>query len=304
MRPLGQTVREDAIFRPEDLDDLDEVIYEAKEDELVARQLVELKQDIDEGAETFSYDRLTRLGSAKIYSYGGADDIPLVDFDMERVTQRIYGIVVGFTTNVQELRAAQRAGRPIDTTRAAVARKAIAEKENDFFFNGDADYNAEGLLNATGIQVYSVPAGDAGGTTWATKTGLEILADIRNARALVAAQPGHEADTLVLPPNQYELLQQPVSATDTRILLAYIESVNWFRRVVKAAELVGAGVGSADSGLVFDSSPEVVALALPMDITRHPSVDMGNLTWKTPLEERCGGAIVRYPLGICRFDGI
>lgn len=294
------------MFRPLDLESIDRTLYEPKYEELTARRMLRLKTDVHPGAETYAYNVMTRSGVAKILA-NNADDIPLVDLDMRREFQRIYSIVTGFRYNVQEMRAAQMTGQPIDSTKAAVARRAVAEKENRLAWIGDADYNIKGLINAVGIQTQSVDAGAGAGTptAWSGKTGEEIVKDVREVRALITVLPGHDNGNLILslPPEQYELLENPYNNFNTNTIKQYIRGQNWFKDIVRAPELRGVGTAGSDSLLVFDSSTDVVELLLPMDMQRHdPEWKFPN--WKFAVEERCGGCVIRYPMAIARGDGI
>lgn len=293
---------EQGIFRPEDLESIDSVLYEPKYEELTARQVLNVKSDVDAGAETYSYNVMTRSGVAKILA-NGADDVPLVDLDMRRVYQRIYSIVTGFTYTIQEQRQALMTNTNVDTAKAAVARRAVAEKENRLAWVGDSSYNIQGLSNAEGIQAEPVEEGAQNSTEWASKTGEEIVADVRVIRSRVNALPGHTADTLALPPDQYEMLEKPYNEYHPRTIMDYLRSQNWFERIVRAPELEGAGEDGTDSLLVMDSSSEVVELLVPMDIMRHDP-EWKFPRWKFAVEERCGGVIIRYPMAIARGDGI
>ena len=291
-------------FRIQDLEAIDSTLYAPKEEELLARTLFNVKTDVDPGAEQYSYDVIKRSGAAKILA-PGADDIPLVEVDMERNTLKIYSIATGFKVSIQEMRQVRlTAGMSIDTTKAGVARRVVAEKENKLAFVGDSNYNISGLLNTTGIQSDLVDNTGTGDTTeWVNKTGLQIIADIRQARAKVDKLPGHTADTLVLPSEHYEMLQIPVSEYDTRPIMDYLMNVGWFSTIEKSDDLVGAGTGDSDSFVVMDTNPEVVELLVPMDITRHEE-EYAFPNMKVPVEERTGGLIIRYPMAICRADGI
>ena len=306
MKDLGSGVtRQDALLTNDDLDAIDNTVYEAKERELTARTMVGLKTDIPEGAETYSYDKVTKKGAAKIFAYG-ADDVPLVDADIDRHHQGIYGIVVGFTIDIQEKRAAKMAGRPVETTKATAARRAISEKENDFFFSGSSEHKAEGLTNVTGIQTFSVPQNSGStSTNWADKTGEEIVEDIRQAKKKVNLKPGMVADTLAIPDDQYEDLDKPFNSDNPQLTIRnYLQNQGWFDRIISVPELAGKGDGGTDCFMVYDSSPDVVEMGLPLDIYRHAPYNKENLSSQVNLEERTAGAIVRYPLGICRADGI
>ncbi|PJH69240.1 major capsid protein, partial [Salmonella enterica subsp. enterica serovar Typhimurium] len=68
------------------------------------------------------------------------------------------------------------------------------------------------------------------------------------------------------------------------------------------SDLEGQGEGGENCFLVFDSSPDVVELLIPMDIRRHTQ-EYKFPNYKIPLEERTGGIIIRYPMAIVRGDG-
>ncbi|WP_156488372.1 DUF2184 domain-containing protein [Fictibacillus phosphorivorans] len=295
--------RVDGMIRPVDLEAIDSKLFEAKKEELKARSIFNVKTDVHEGAETYSYDVIKRSGAAKILA-PGADDIPLVDADMERHTEKIYSIAAAFRISVQEVRQAALSGRPVEATKAETARKAIAEKENRLVWIGDATHNILGVTNAVGIQVMAV-ANNAGGTStkWKDKTGREIVADLRTARKAVNKLPGHTANTLVVTPDAMEELEKEYNEYTGQTVLQYLKSQGWFTTVEFTSDLEKRGVGATDSFLVFDNSPDVVEILIPMDIKRHPEEYKFPNT-KVPLEERTGGAIVRYPMAIVRGDGI
>ncbi len=290
------------LIRPQDLEAIDSVVYEPKKEELIGRTLFNVKSNIPAGAETYSYDVMTRSGSAKILA-AGADDIPLVDADKKRHTVSIYSIAAAIRYSVQELRQAQMASVPIDTAKAIIARRAIAEKENRIIWHGDKDYNIPGVVNATGIQVLAVPAGASVSTKWADKTGREIVADLRKARALINRLPGHEANTLVLTPAGMEALEAEYNANTDKTILEYVRSQNWFANIIATSDLEDQGDGNSDCFLVMDNNPAVLEVLIPMDIYRHPE-EYKFPNYKVPFEERIGGAVVRYPMAIVRGDGI
>lgn len=290
------------LLRPEDLQVIDNKIYEANKEELIARQLISLKTDVPAGAETYAYDMMTRSGAAKILA-NGADDLPMVDADLRRSSVNIYSIATSMSISVQEVRQAAMNSMNIDAAKADICRRAIAEKENQLAFIGDKDYNIQGLTNAEGIQVQAADNGAAGTATWATKTPKEIVKDIRKAKNAVNKLPGHTADTLVLTPEGFEALEEVYNEYSDKTILDFIRSQGWFSRIIQTSDFNGVGLGGTDSFMVFDSSPGVVQLLLPMDIVRHET-EYKFPNHKVPFEERFGGVIVRYPLALVRVDGI
>lgn len=294
--------REDMLIRPQDLEAIDNVVYEPKKEELIGRTLFSVKSDIPAAAEVYGYDVITRSGSAKILA-PGADDVPLVDADKRRHKVDIYSIANAIRYSIQELRQAQMAGVPIDSAKAEIARRAMAEKENRLIWHGDAKYDIPGVLNAEGIQTVAVDAGASTQTEWAEKTGKEIVADLRKARSLVNRLPGHNANTLVLTPAGMEALEMEYNANTDKTVLEFIRSQNWFSNIVATSDLEGQGVGGTDCFLVLDNSPSVIQILITMDIYRHPT-EYKFPNYKVPFEERLGGAVVRYPMAIVRGDGI
>lgn len=296
--------RNDGLITPQDLNAIDKRIYEPNESELKARKVFAVKSDIPAGAETYSYDVITRSGAAKILA-PGASDVPLVDADLKRHTVNIYSIAAAFNISVQEVRQAQMSGRPIEVTKADTVRKAIAQKENQITFNGDEKYNIKGITNATGVQVFAVPQNKGGSSTqWKDKTGEEIINDLVDAKGKVDKLPGHEADTLLLTTDAKLLLQKKVFNEFTKqTALQYLQSEGFFKTIETIEDLTGKGLNDTDCFVVFDSSPSVVELGIPMDITRHPQ-EYAFPNTKVPFEERLAGLIIRYPMAICRADGI
>jgi len=294
--------KQDSLIRPQDLNAIDNTIYEINREELKARTIFNVKSDVPEGAETYSYDVITRSGAAKVLA-PGAEDIPLVDADMERHTEQIYSIAAAFRLSVQELRQAQMSGRPVESTKAATARRAISEKENKIAWTGDKKHNILGVTNAEGIQTMAVNPNKAGDSTkWKDKTGREIVADLRQARTAVNRLPGHTSDTLVVTPDNMSELEKEYNQYTGQTVLQYLNSQSWFSRVEFTSDLEGQGEGGENCFLVFDSSPDVVELLIPMDIRRHTQ-EYKFPNYKIPLEERTGGIIIRYPMAIVRGDG-
>jgi len=298
-----QAYRGDALIRPQDLNAIDKRVYEPHASELKARSIFTVKTDIPAGAKTYSYDVLTRSGAAKILA-PSATDVPLVDADLEEETVKIYSIAAAFNISVQEVREAEMAGRPIDVTKADTVRKAIAEKENQVAFSGDKTHGIKGLTDSVGIQVYATPQNEAGiSTKWKDKTGKEIVADIRKAKNMVNKLNGHEADTLLLTPDSNEELEKTFNEYTQQSVIEYIKSQNWFKRIETINDLAKKGLAGTECFVVLDSSPDVVELGIPLDITRHPQ-EYAFPNTKVPFEERTTGLIIRYPMAICRADGI
>lgn len=301
---LGNRVeRKDEMLLERDLEEIDDVLYEPKEEELIVRTFLSTYTDIPEHAETYMYDRYERQGSAK-RSAAGADDVPYVDNDKERISQKVISIENGFKIEKQELRAARANNRNVDTEKAETARRFVAENENDLVFLGDSNLNVPGLVNADGINTYDVPEdSDADGPAWEFKTGQEIIADIREARAKVNKEDGYSADTLILPSTQYEMLAKPYNDYNSETIMTYLMQQGWFDQILEISYLEGADPdGSNDCGLILDTASSNMQLGLSIDFQREEPYRLPNGSYQVRTEERTCGLILRRPKAVCRFD--
>ena len=287
-----------AMLEARDLEAIDKTVYEAPQEELVARSIFNIKTDVHPGAETYGYYVMTRTGAAKIIA-NGADDIPLVDTDLTRHHQPIYSIVDAITYTVQDIRQAQMTGQSVDTTKVAVARRAIAEKENSIIFVGDEKVNLKGVVNAEGIQVENASK------TFAASTPKEIVDLLRVAKGKITTIPGyrHASLDLLLPPKQYELLDQRYSEYDSRTVLEVLKGHGWFNSIEPVSDLEKQGTSNTDCFIIMDTTPLTCEILITMDITRHQE-EYASMKWKVPFEERCGGAVIKAPYAIVRMDGI
>lgn len=287
-----------ATLEARDLEAIDRVIYEPRREELVARSILNINTDIHPGAETYGYNVLTRSGAAKIIAHG-SDDLPLVDTDLKRYFQPIYTIAAGIRYGLNELRQAQMTGQPVDSTKAATARRAIAEKENSLVWVGDSAVGIKGVAQADGIQVVNSDK------KWKEMTSEEIIEQLRLARSNITVLPGYDASQMVLllPPVQFEELTRRYSDFDSRTLRKVINENEWFTDIKRVADMKGVGSDKTDSLIIMDVSPSTCEILLPMDVVRLQE-EWKYPNWKIPFEERCGGAITRAPYAVVRVDGI
>lgn len=287
-----------ATLEARDLEAIDKVIYQAPQEELVARQLFNIKTDVPAGAETYGYWVMNRSGAAKIIA-NGSDDLPLVDVDLTRYHQPIFSLAAGIRYSVHELRQAQMVGQSADATKAETARRAIAEKENSMIFIGDDKVDLKGVVNATGIHVVNETK------TFANMTSAEIVDSFRKARAKIVTIPGMRTSTLklMIAALPYEELSRRYSDMDPRTILEVIKGHGWFSDILPVYDLAGVGINGTDSYVIMDTATSTCEILLPMDITRHEE-EYKFPNYTVPFEERCGGALIRRPYGIIRVDGI
>lgn len=298
----------ETLFLQRQLESVESTLFETKQRELKYRQYIPVSNRDNPGAETITYRLLTKVGMARVIA-SGADDLPSADAFVQEFTARVKSIGTSFRFTTQELRAAAMNNVSLENTKSAAARRAMHEKEADIAWNGDSVNALVGLLTHPNITSMASPAG-AGGTVWSLKTPDEIIADIGAMVTKVRSQSKgvHEADTLLLPIDQYNLIAQTPRATnsDTTILEFILQNnafglttIDWL-----SVELDLAFTGGTEDGAIcYERSAEVLENRIPMEMMVHPAQPKG-LNFEFPVESRNGGVVVRFPLGIVFMTGI
>ncbi len=308
-----------SILREQDLRQIEQTLYTPKENELVARKILRVNTNYNKFASSVGYHWYSRKGSAKIFASGAsAKDVPFVGEDGGEIIAKVYDIITGVRYTFKELEASQMRGTQtnvpslrLEVTRIETARRVVAETENRLVLVGDANSKIKGLLNMTNINIEDVAQGAFVGTAalkrqFINKTPKEILKDLLRAKTVSRNKGLFNPDTLVLPPDQYDMLDQPYSDTSTMTIRAWLTSqgIN-FPKVFSARELSAEfnGIG-VDCLLVLDSSPEVAEIAVTRDLEiMAPVYDfVGNS--EQAILQSTAGATIRHPQAIYVGKGI
>ncbi len=214
---------------------------------------------------------LERLGSA--VPYGDETNVPFASWNLNFEERSIIRFEEGMQVGkLEEARAARVRMNSAQTKRDAAAEALEIERNTIGFFgyNGGANITY-GFLNDPGLLAYvNLPNGAQGSSTWASKTFLEITADIRNAVAALRTSSGANIDpkqaeiTLAIASNVVDFLSVTSTIGDTSVQ-DWLTKTYPKIRVVDAPELDaangGANVfylyaesfkgGSSDDGRVF-----------------------------------------------------
>ncbi len=284
---------------------------------LLARRLFPVDSSASPGAETISYDTWDMLGSAKIiHSY--ANDIPNLEVNAVRISRNIYSQAISFGYSIQDIRAAQYAGKPLNQRKADGCRRQMLSLENKIAFHGNDPVKGvpgtdiPGFINHPNVNAVTIPDGASGFTDWARKTPDEIIADVSLMAATIRdVTLGIEApQTLLIPELQYaQLASTPRSPTsDTTILTFILASNPWVSEIIPTFEMkdVAPSSGSYDSedvAILYDRSPEKLTLEVPQDI-EFMSPQESALYFTVPVHSRTAGVIIYYPKSIAQMNGI
>ena len=297
------------IFMQRQLESIEQTVYLFKKRELKYREFIPVSNRDNPGAESITYRMLDMVGAAIIIA-NYASDLPRADVLGKEFTQSVKSIGISFGWNTQEIRAASMNNVSLDTMKATAARRAVREKENNIAWRGDADSNIKGWLDNPNVPILAALTG-VGGIPWSLKTPDEIINDVRimTSRVRVQSKGIHEADTLILPIEQYDIIAgTPRSTHSDTTILEFItkpgnsfglKEVSWL-----SDELDLAFTGGTEDGTIcYEKSPENMELRIPMELELLP-VQQKGLEFIIPGESRIGGVVVRYPLSQLFFTGI
>lgn len=195
--------------------------------------------------------------------YGDYTNVPLASWNISYERRGIVRFEQGLRVGKLEEARASRININSATEKRAAAAIALEVNRNRvgfYGYNGGVGTRVFGFLNDPGLPSYvAVPAGAGGGTTWATKTFLEITADIRSAMAALQSNSGDTIDPMTTPlvlaiatvASQFLAVTSETGASSVRGWL----TENYPQlRIVTAPELNGANGGAN----VFYLYPETV----------------------------------------------
>lgn len=252
------------------------------------------------------------LGEAREFS-ADADDIPFVDFKLDKGQSRVTMYGIGYRYNLQELEHARAYGLRLDSSRADAARRKYETLVDTIAFLGRAKLGFEGLANTGTVTAISAPNGAAASPLWTNKTADEILKDVNSVlSAIFQGSNGIEmADTILLPQAHYELIMtRRLDPSLTTTVLEHIQRVNVYTMrtgrplTIRAVwGLETAGAGSTARLVAYRRDPNVVKLHIPMPLRWLP-VERHLLKYEIPGIFRLGGVEVRRPGAVRYFDGI
>ena len=289
----------ETIFFARELESRKSQTYDVIRAPLKAFELIPVSTTAGPGAESIVYEQYDATGIAKIIA-NYADDLPRADVKGKEFTARVKSVGNSYGYSLQEVRAAQMAGKPLEQRKANAAARAQREKWNSIAFKGDTENGLPGWLTNPNVPNAPVVAGAATTLTWATKTPAEILKDLNDAvNGVVDLTNGVEQpNTVVMPIVQYtRIATTPAgTGTDTTILEFFLQNSPFITAVEWANELKGAFTGATDGFIVYRRDPDAMTLEMPQMFEQLPVQERG-LEYVVPCHSRIGGVLIYYPLG-------
>lgn len=296
----------ESIFFSRELEHVKATTYDVRYPMLKQRQLIPVSFAGHPADEFVTYYQYDQVGMAKIIR-DYANDFPSIELLGKKFSSEIQGLGAAYQYSIQEIRAAAKTGKPLETAKANAARRAIMQKERDLAFYGSAEFNVPGWFSNANIPDVALTSGD-----WlaGARTADQILVDLNKlANAPINNSKTTESpNTLILPVKYYTLISStPRSSTsDTTILEYFLKNNPFINSVDWLAELDSANSGgnlARSLGIVYDRNIEKFWLEIPQEFESFEPEKKG-LAYKVPCHERCGGTIVPYPLSQAKTDDL
>lgn len=255
-------------------------------------RIVPIGTSLPPGADTYIAQHYDEAGRAKLIS-NWADDLPSVELNAAEDAFRCASYGVSAQWSLQDIAAAQLAGRSISSEKMSIAIRAIEEMFHNVLWDGDAKAGLHGLLTYQHIPK-SVLA--------------QNIADLGTPDAMIAAlnEPMHRINKrthgrvtgkvfrAALPIDLYNYLATtPRSSTSDTTILEFWTATSPFLRDVVPTWKLGAEA-TQDKLIYLQPTPDKVRF----EISRPPSpepVQMVNLAMVMPFHGRTGGMYIPYP---------
>lgn len=289
--------------------------YDVLRAPLRAFDLIPMDNTEPAGAETVVYEQYDMTGLAKIIA-DYADDLPRADVKGKEFVAFVRSVGNSYGYSLQEIRAAQMAGKPLAARKASAAVRSMREEWNRIAFYGDANHNLQGWLTNANIPLDTAEDdGEAGATEWTAKTPAQILRDLNElANGVIERTNGAEQpDTLVLPIERYTFLTTTDAGTGTDTTIAqyflanspFINSIEWSNEITAANRTANIADDryTGEIAMVYRRDPGAMWFEMPVTFEELP-IQERNLEFVVPCHSRVAGTIIPFPLSQAVLEGI
>lgn len=273
-----------------------------------AREFIPIRRDAGPGARTVTHTLWDMHGDAKVIGSEG-NDIPLVEVTGAQSSSPLVSLATGYRYTFQDLREAIMTGRPIDTMRAAAARRIMELRADRLAALGDTTIGLVGFLKNTNAQTITAANG-----TWTlgTTTADEMLEDCFK---LLIAIPTNTQETampnvLILGTDEFHILSTTAVGSGNPMTALALLKKNW--QEMAGEELTVAGWTRCDLANSTDNGPRAVAYRrdpmfvfwhVPMEFTSY-APQPKDLSFTVPCEMRVGSVDSPFPKSIAYMDGL
>lgn len=306
----------ESVFFARELEHIKARTYDVKRPEFKATRLIPVSTDAGPGAETITYEQYDEVGIMKIISNYAAD-LPRSDVKAAEFTSKVKSLGGSYGYNIQEIRNAQKAGKPLNQRKATATRRAYDQGVNSIAWFGNAAAGILGMLTQPNVPAaVAATGGTTGYVVWdgaSCKNAEEILEDLNAiVTSIETVTKGVEVpDTILLPVSQHRKISttRMAAGTDTTIKEFFmknnpeIKTIEWVNELTDVNPLPSGTAGTKDCMVCYRRDPDALTLELPQPFEQFPAQER-NLEFVVPTHARIGGVIVYYPLSMRIVEGI
>lgn len=277
---------------------------------ILKENLLPINTELSNADRSFVYEVWDAYGFAKIVTSYRAGDIPSVDVSCTEVTGKIFPVMAKMSYDMQEIREAAKANKPLTTKRRDAVIKAIDTKLDKTAWFGDVDHNLVGLARYPGVTSATIPNDGTGtATTWASKTVDLILRDIYNGIAAIKDPTNdiESPDTLLLPSKIFTALgtrllnsANPTGDTILSMLIKTLKDLG-ITTVKGLSELNTATPGGGTRAILYKNDPMNLEFFLPVSMEFFAPKEDG-LAYDVIAQARTGGTKLYFPLSVAYMD--
>lgn len=247
---------------------------------------------------------------------GGANGLPVVQASVDKGVYKAHVFATALRVMFVDMQKSNYIGRSLDQLLQDGVRLTYDKHMDANVYVGLSDYNTTGLVNNPDAVETTVGNGAAGTATWATKTPLEILADINDAITSVWTNAEYDTEAMpnhiLIPYEQYTLIMNtPVTDLATETILDFVLKNNVAAKnggslyIGATKWCKGAGTGSKDRMVVYVNHERYVNVDELVPMTRAMTQpNAANFCYDTAYAANISEVQVFYPQTIGYFDGI
>lgn len=303
----------ESAFFARELEHIKTQTYDILYPEYKATRLIPVSTDAGSGAESITYRQFDAVGVMKIIA-NYADDLPRADVKGKEFLSPIRSLGGSYGYNVQEIRNAQQAGRPLQPRKASAVRQAYEQAVNRIaWFARAADGVYGGLTGLLYNPNVTKDTPQSGGAWISTpRSATDINKDMNEAvNNTISLTNGVEVpDMMLLPLDEYGYVNTTERSTTSDLtILEYFKrnqpgvSVEWVNELADVDPKPSGGAGPSNLMITYKRNPDKLTLELPQIFEQFAAQER-NLEFVVPAHGRIGGVIVYYPLSVNITEGI
>lgn len=303
----------ESAFFARELETIKTRTYDILYPEYKATRLIPVSTDAGPGAETITYRQFDAVGVMKIIA-NYADDLPRADIKGLEFSSPVRSLGGSYGYNIQEIRNAQMAGRPLSQRKAAAVRQAYEQAVNKIAWSASATDGVNGGLVGLLYNANVTKDTPQSGGNWiaGVVSAANILLDMNQAiNDVISLTKGVEVpDTLLLPLDEYghiNTMERSVNSDLT--VLEYFKrnqpgvTVEWVNELADVDPKPSGGAGPSNLMIAYRRSPDKLTLEIPQPFEQFMAQER-NLEFVVPAHGRIGGVIIYYPLSVNIVEGI